>query len=222
MPSEGPPSRADVTTSRTWPDSVEVKILTSSGMMAPASVPHVMTVESFHQRVPSPRSRISTYDAKYVSTTDTIEVNHTSEVSGASKFMRLAAPYFARATVSLMRYDTPLATIIRTRMVKIHTSSCTCTAGSLTASRMNEIRATPVTPYVSNPSALGPTESPALSPVQSAMTPGLRASSSLMLNTIFMRSEPMSAIFVKMPPAIRSAAAPSDSPMANPMKHGPA
>jgi len=31
-------------------------------------------------------------------------------------------------------------------------------------------------PYVSNPSALGPTESPALSPVQSAMTPGLRAS----------------------------------------------
>ena len=32
----------------------------------------------------------------------------------------------------------------------------------------------------------------------------------------------MSAIFVKIPPAIRRAAAPSDSPMANPMKHGPA
>ena len=32
----------------------------------------------------------------------------------------------------------------------------------------------------------------------------------------------MSAIFVKMPPAIRSAAAPSDSPIANPMKQGPA
>ncbi len=32
----------------------------------------------------------------------------------------------------------------------------------------------------------------------------------------------MSAIFVKMPPAIRSAAAPSDSPMANPRKQGPA
>ena len=32
----------------------------------------------------------------------------------------------------------------------------------------------------------------------------------------------MSAIFVKMPPAMRSAAAPSDSPMANPMKQGPA
>jgi hypothetical protein len=52
---------------------------------------------------------------------------------------------------------------------------------------------------------LGPTESPALSPTQSAMTPGLRASSSLILKTIFMRSEPMSAILVKMPPAIRSA-----------------
>src|SRR5207253_1106900 len=43
------------------------------------------------------------------------------------------------------------------------------------------------------------------------MTPGFRASSSLMLKTIFMRSDPMSAIFVKMPPAMRSAEAPSDS-----------
>ena len=32
----------------------------------------------------------------------------------------------------------------------------------------------------------------------------------------------MSAIFVKMPPQIRSADAPRDSPIANPMKHGPA
>ena len=31
----------------------------------------------------------------------------------------------------------------------------------------------------------------------------------------------MSAIFVKMPPAMRSAEAPSDSPIAKPMKHGP-
>src|SRR3954454_14672567 len=54
------------------------------------------------------------------------------------------------------------------------------------------------------------------------MTPGLRASSSLMLKKIFMIWEPMSAILVKMPPAMRSAAAPSDSPMAKPMKHGPA
>ncbi len=32
----------------------------------------------------------------------------------------------------------------------------------------------------------------------------------------------MSAILVKMPPAIRRAAAPSDSPMAKPRKHAPA
>ena len=32
----------------------------------------------------------------------------------------------------------------------------------------------------------------------------------------------MSAILVKIPPAIRRAAAPSDSPMAKPMKQGPA
>ena len=55
---EAPPSRADVTTSRTCADPVYVKILTNSGMMAPASVPQVMTVDSFHQRVPSPRPGI--------------------------------------------------------------------------------------------------------------------------------------------------------------------
>src|SRR5580698_4762591 len=37
-----------------------------------------------------------------------------------------------------------------------------------------------------------------------------------------MRSEPMSAILVKIPPQMRSTEAPSDSPMANPMKQGPA
>src|SRR5665648_434785 len=54
------------------------------------------------------------------------------------------------------------------------------------------------------------------------MTPGLRASSSLVLKAIFIRSEPMSAILVKMPPAIRSAAARRDSPIAKQMKHAPA
>src|SRR3990167_8897299 len=89
MPSEAPPSRAEVTTSRTGFDSVEVKTLTSSGMIAPASVPHVMTVESFHQSEPSPRLLTSAYDATYVRTTETMEVIHTSEVSGASKFIQI-------------------------------------------------------------------------------------------------------------------------------------
>ena len=112
--------------------------------------------------------------------------------------------------------------IIMMRMAKIQTMSCVWTVTLGTPSRMNEISATPVTPYVSKPSAVGPTESPALSPVQSAITPGFRASSSLMLKTIFIRSDPMSAILVKMPPAMRSADAPSDSPIAKPMKHGKA
>jgi hypothetical protein len=58
MLSDGPPSRDDVTTSRVCRDSVDVKTFTNSGMIAPASVPHVMTLESFHQSVPSPRSGI--------------------------------------------------------------------------------------------------------------------------------------------------------------------
>src|SRR5881396_2531654 len=93
MSSDAPPSRAEVTTSRTWPDSVDVNTLTSSGMIAPASVPHVMTVESFHQSEPSPRSRTSAYEAREVSTTETTEVIQTSEVSGASKFIRAAVAY---------------------------------------------------------------------------------------------------------------------------------
>ena len=43
-------------------DSVDVNTFTSSGMIAPASVPHVMTVDSFHHSVPSPRSGMSSFD----------------------------------------------------------------------------------------------------------------------------------------------------------------
>ena len=60
MLSDGPPSCDEVTTSCTCADSVDVKTFTSSGMMAPASVPQVMTVDSFHHSVPSPRSGMST------------------------------------------------------------------------------------------------------------------------------------------------------------------
>src|SRR5688572_4940611 len=59
MFSEAPPSRDEVTTSLTWLDSTDVKTLTSSGMIAPASVPQVMMLESFHHSVPSPSVEIS-------------------------------------------------------------------------------------------------------------------------------------------------------------------
>src|SRR5262245_8411571 len=102
MFSEAPPSRAEVTTSRTCPDSVDVKILTNSGMIAPASVPQVITVDSFHHRVPSPRLGIRRYEARYVTATDTPDVSQTSEVSGASKFISCAPAYRLRVMASLI------------------------------------------------------------------------------------------------------------------------
>ena len=47
---------------------------------------------------------------------------------------------------SLMKYDSPLAITMMMRIMKIHTSSCTCTSGSRTASMMKVMSATPVTP----------------------------------------------------------------------------
>src|SRR2546430_6163413 len=84
MLSDAPPSRDEVTTSFTWLDSTDVKTLTSSGMMAPASVPHVMMMPSFHHSVPSPRSGINIRETTKVKMTEMIEVSHTSDVSGAS------------------------------------------------------------------------------------------------------------------------------------------
>src|SRR5256885_16806225 len=77
MLSEAPPSRAEITTSRTWADVVEVKILTNSGMIAPARVPQAMTVASFHQREPSPKPPTTAHEATQVPRTDTIEVSLT-------------------------------------------------------------------------------------------------------------------------------------------------
>src|SRR5687767_6535585 len=82
MLSEAPPSFEELSTSRTCADSVDVKILTSSGITAPASVPQLMMADSFHQSEPSPRSGIKKYDTTNVSTSET------SDVSGASKLKR--------------------------------------------------------------------------------------------------------------------------------------
>ena len=63
MFSDAPPCRDDVTTSWTCPECIEVNTFTNSGMIAPASVPQVMIVDSFHHSVVSPpRSGISRYD----------------------------------------------------------------------------------------------------------------------------------------------------------------
>src|SRR5947208_9352867 len=90
MFSDAPPCSEDLTTSFTWAECIEVKALTSSGMIAPASVPQVMIVESCHHRSVYTTLLIvnlgmSAIDARYVSTMDTPEVMNTREVSGVSK-----------------------------------------------------------------------------------------------------------------------------------------
>src|SRR5262249_26475384 len=132
MFSEAPPSSDEMTTSRTCADSVDVNTFTSSGITAPASVPHVMTVESFHHNEPSPSVGISRYDAAYVSVIETNEVSQTRRVSGASKFMWSALAYWAFDIASFTRYETPEATTMTMRIMKIQTSSWTCVVGLLT------------------------------------------------------------------------------------------
>src|SRR5213593_3315774 len=91
MFNEAPPSRDAVTTSRTCRDSVDVKTFTNSGMIAPANVPQVITMDSFHQSEGSPpRSGIIIAETAKVNATDTIDVSHTRVVSGASKFIFVA------------------------------------------------------------------------------------------------------------------------------------
>src|SRR5687767_14002949 len=85
---DGPPSREEVTTSCTCRDSVEVNTFTSSGMIAPASVPQEMITASFHHSVLFPaNSGIVNHETMNVITTETIDVIQTSDVSGASKFI---------------------------------------------------------------------------------------------------------------------------------------
>src|SRR6476469_9052945 len=92
--SEAPPSREDDTTSRTWIDSMDVNTFTNSGMIAPASVPQLITQDSFHQREESPpRSGTIAYETMYVPAIETSDVIQTRLVSGASKFILSALPY---------------------------------------------------------------------------------------------------------------------------------
>src|SRR5215471_1212212 len=91
MLSDEPPSRDDVTTSLTCCDSVEVKTLTSSGMIAPAAVPHEMMIESCHHRsVLPPSSGTISLETMKVRTIETAEVMMTRLVNGRSKFISAA------------------------------------------------------------------------------------------------------------------------------------
>src|ERR1017187_7896449 len=103
IPREAPPSLAEVTTSCTWAELVEVKTLTSSGMSAPARVPQEMMEASFHHSVPSPRVGIIRYETMKVRMMETMEVIQTSEVKGASKSISSEFTYFALAIAPLRK-----------------------------------------------------------------------------------------------------------------------
>src|ERR1700721_8475 len=104
MPSDAPPSSADITTSLTCRDSVEVKAFTNSGITAPARVPQEMIDASFHHCVLSvPRTGIITAEIAYVAAMEMKEVSHTRDVSGDSKFILSTLPYRALATAPLMK-----------------------------------------------------------------------------------------------------------------------
>ena len=90
MSSEGPPCWAETTTSVTCRDLTEVKALTSSGISAPASVPQLMMIDSFHHR-PSGKSPISTTEVTKVSAMHTALVNQTRFDSGRSKSISSAS-----------------------------------------------------------------------------------------------------------------------------------
>src|SRR5207237_7415428 len=123
--SHGTPCRAENTTSLTSRYPTKLNTITSSGMMAPASVPQEMIVASFHHCVASPPSAgIMRAEITYVSAIDTSEVIQTSDVKGASKFISFALPYFALAMAPLMKYAKALATSMTMRMTKIQTISC--------------------------------------------------------------------------------------------------
>src|SRR5215510_4039943 len=106
MFSDGPPSSDEVTTSPTCRDSTEVKTFTSSGMIAPASVPQEMMVESFHHSVLSPpRSGMISLETTKVRMIETNEVIQTREVRGASKFMSSELAYRALAMASFTKKE---------------------------------------------------------------------------------------------------------------------
>src|SRR5580692_6936818 len=91
MLSDAPPCLEQLVTSLTWRELVLTKTLVNSGMIAPATVPQLMMVESTHQTPgcatpwPSLKSPSSTLLAMKVTAIDTAEVSQTKCVSGASK-----------------------------------------------------------------------------------------------------------------------------------------
>ena len=91
MLSDGPPWREDFTTSRTCREEVDVNALTSSGMSAPASVPHETIVASFHHWSAAAVSARTNHVVRNVATMHAADVSHTRFDRGRSKSIRSAS-----------------------------------------------------------------------------------------------------------------------------------
>ncbi len=73
-------------------------------MIAPASVPQEMIIESFHHKLASPpRVGIVNQEMMKVTATEIMDVIHTKEVRGASKFIFSSLLKRAFAIASLMK-----------------------------------------------------------------------------------------------------------------------
>src|SRR5690349_20045575 len=114
---DAPPSRDDVTTSFTCRDCMDVKTFTNSGITAPASVPQVITSDSFHHRDGSPPSvGIIILETTNVSAMETMDVSQTSMVRGASKSILSALAYRALVMAAFRKYESPDVTIMMMRI----------------------------------------------------------------------------------------------------------
>ena len=127
--------------------------------------------------------------------------------------------YRARSTLSVVVRTANVPMIDATIATPPSTSGYSATAvWSVNVRTPSSMTATAVTAYVSNRSAAMPAQSPTLSPTLSAITAGLRGSSSGMpASTLPTRSAPTSAAFVKMPPPRRAKTEISDPPKPRPI-----
>jgi len=145
MFSDAPPSWEAATTSFTWRECELVNTFVNSGITAAATVPHEMITESVTHRFPNAASGSRIREAANVTPIESSEHTQTRLVSGASKSILSLPVFWARATAPFATYDRIEVRIMSTRITKIHTRNVALCSGS-TASAMNEMSATPVTP----------------------------------------------------------------------------
>src|SRR5688572_9383469 len=145
--SDAPPSRDAVTISCTCFECELVKTFVNSGISTAASVPRLIIVANCHHSCPAAsRSLISNQLIPYDVVMHKPDAIQMRRLSGCSKSNSFRPLYLASDHAWLMKYAQPDMKSIRNRIAKIQTISLACTSTLGTASVMNEMSATPVTP----------------------------------------------------------------------------